>query len=63
MTDSTLELSYVLDGSEHRETYRINWKNGRLCMDGGYMNYFMDGRELTLEMNHAELHLTRAEES
>ena len=63
LTDSTLELSYVLDGSEHRETYRINWKNGRLCMDGGYMNYFMDGRELTLEMNHAELHLTRAEES
>ena len=59
----TLELSWIRDGSESRETYRIEWKDGRLCMDGGYMDYFMDGSLLTLELNGAELHLTGAEES
>ena len=59
----TLELSWILDGSESRETYRIEWKDGRLCMDGGYMDYYMDGSLLTLELNGAELHLTGAEES
>ena len=64
LNSNTLELSYSLHGSEHRETYRIEWKDGRLCMEDGYMKYYyLDSEQITLELNQAQLHLTRAEGS
>ena len=64
LDSDTLELSYSLHGSEHRETYRIEWKDGRLCMEDGYMKYYyLDDGQMTLELNQAQLHLTRAEGS
>ena len=54
-----LELIYVLDETEKTESFRIEWKDGHLCMDSGYMDYIIDGEQLTLRMNGPELHLTR----
>ena len=63
LDSDTLELTYILNGSENREIYPIHWRDGMLCMDGGYMNYRMDGRQLILEMDDAQIRLTAVEET
>ena len=64
ITSDAMELTYTRNGSEQRESYPIEWKNGRLCMEGGYMNCIIpDTNQMILEMNGARLHLTRMEET
>ena len=59
----TMELIYTLDGEDHRETYPIQWQDGRLTMGGGYMDLTIsDTEHMILDLNEAQMHLTRVEE-
>ena len=61
---SALELTYDLEDSPHLESFPIEWKNGRICLENGYMEYeFTDMDHLTLKMNMKQLNLIKTGES
>lgn len=63
MDKKSLELTYTLEASPHKDVFPAQWKNGLLCMENGNMNYTLtDASHLTIEMNGKELHLTRIED-
>ena len=58
-----LELTYNLDGSRHLETFPIEWTDGQLRMEGGYMLYeFPDPEHLILKPGSMELNLIKVED-
>ena len=60
----SLELSYIQGYFPRTERFSIEWKDGHLCMEGGYMDYdFPDEEHLILKLNEKQLHLTKTEES